>query len=80
MTPILSPAAKVAARADALWTEESTLTFATDAYSVRGAVLVAIRRKTCSCVLAIPMSQWNWPEVMELLGFEPPSDAKKALR
>lgn len=79
----MTPASQVAARADAKWTDAHDLSFATDAHSYPDQVLLAIRRRNCSCVIAIPTSQYDGLAVAQLLGFEqakanPHEAAKKA--
>lgn len=66
----MSPAAQVAARADAKWTDAHELAFATDAQSYPDRVLLAIRRRTYSCVIAIPASEYDGLAIAQLLGFE----------
>lgn len=77
----MTPAAQVAARADAMWTEAHELAFATDAHSYTDQVLVAIRRRTHSCVIAIPASEYDGLALAQLLGFEQakPDPLAKAL-
>lgn len=77
----MTPAAQVAARADAMWTDAHDLAFATDAHSYPNRVLLAIRRRTYSCVIAIPASQYDGLAVAQLLSFEQakPDPMAKAL-
>lgn len=77
----MSPAARVAALADAQWTEAHDLSFATDAHSYPDQVLLAIRRSNYSCVIAIPASEYDGLALAKLLGFEQakPDPLAKAL-
>lgn len=77
----MTPAARVAALADAQWTETSHLAFSTDAHSYSDVVLVAIRRRHHSCVISIDKSEYDGLALAQLLGFEQakPDPMAKAL-
>lgn len=66
----LSPAAALAAEADAKWHAGSALVVCTDAINQPGVVLVAIRLPKASCVLAIPAKDYDGMFLVGLLGFE----------
>lgn len=65
-----SPAAALAAEAEAKWHADSLVVACTDAHNQPGVVLVAIRRPKFSCVMAIPAKEYDWTKLAAILGFE----------
>ncbi|MEI7466110.1 MAG: hypothetical protein WCJ87_12250 [Burkholderiales bacterium] len=62
--------AVAAADADAEWTDAHDIVVCTDAHAYPDKVLVAIRRRTASCVIAIPKAEYDGLALAQLLGFK----------
>ena len=69
--PQISPARALSDEVNARWTEDSELVVATNDRDQPGWALVAIRRKEWSCVIKIPIKQYDGLALAHLMGFLP---------
>jgi hypothetical protein len=69
--PQISPARALSDEVNAAWTEGSELIVKTNVRDQPGWALVAIRRREWSCVIQIPVKQYDGLALAHLMGFLP---------